>query len=114
MSIYDQEMMIGCIKEVNEEIDGDVCLVMFYLSCVDFKEDGKGLKIVCQSLLYGIVSGIYGFYFCVYCVCLYNIEQQFLSMFGDIDGKCDVMLCFIKLVIGGYYFVLLLDCLLVL
>lgn len=75
MSVYDQEMMIGCIKEVNEEIDGDECLEIFYFICVDLKEDGKGLKIVCQSLLYGIVSGIYGLYFCVYCVCLYNIEQ---------------------------------------
>lgn len=75
MSVYDQEMVIGRIKEVNEEIDGDERSEIFYFIRVDLKEDGKGLKIVRQSLSYGIVSGIYGLYFCVYCARLYNIEQ---------------------------------------
>ena len=43
-------MMIGRTKEANEEIDGDERPVTSHLSRVDLKEDGKGLKIVRQSL----------------------------------------------------------------
>jgi putative iron-dependent peroxidase len=70
----------------------------------DLKEDGKGLKIVRQSLPYGTASGTHGLYFCAYCARLHNIEQQLLSMFGDTDGKRDAMLRFTKPVTGGYYF----------
>jgi putative iron-dependent peroxidase len=38
-----------------------------HLSRVDLKEDGKGLKIVRQSLPYGTASGTHGLYFCAYC-----------------------------------------------
>ena len=104
MSIPDQEMMIGRTKEANEEIDGDDRPETSHLSRVDLKEDGKGLKIVRQSLPYGTASGTHGLYFCAYCARLYNIEQQLLSMFGDTDGKRDAMLRFTKPVTGGYYF----------
>ncbi len=104
MSVADQEMMIGRTKEANEEIDGDERPVTSHLSRVDLKEDGKGLKIVRQSLPYGTASGTHGLYFCAYCARLYNIEQQLLSMFGDTDGKRDAMLRFTKPVTGGYYF----------
>ncbi len=104
MSVHDQEMMIGRTKEANEEIDGDERPVTSHLSRVDLKEDGKGLKIVRQSLPYGTASGTHGLYFCAYCARLYNIEQQLLSMFGDTDGKRDAMLRFTKPVTGGYYF----------
>ncbi|HBQ67901.1 MAG TPA: peroxidase, partial [Leclercia adecarboxylata] len=87
MSVSDQEMMIGRTKEANEEIDGDARPATSHLSRVDLKEDGKGLKIVRQSLPYGTASGTHGLYFCAYCARLYNIEQQLLSMFGDTDGK---------------------------
>ncbi|MDR8241964.1 porphyrinogen peroxidase, partial [Acinetobacter baumannii] len=87
----------------NEEIDGDERPVTSHLSRVDLKEDGKGLKIVRQSLPYGTASGTHGLYFCAYCARLYNIEQQLLSMFGDTDGKRDAMLRFTKPVTGGYY-----------
>ncbi len=46
-------MMIGRTKEANEEIDGDARPETSHLSRVDLKEDGKGLKIVRQSLPYG-------------------------------------------------------------
>ncbi len=46
-------MMIGRTKDANEEIDGDERPVTSHLSRVDLKEDGKGLKIVRQSLPYG-------------------------------------------------------------
>lgn len=104
MSVPDQEMMIGRTKDANEEIDGDERPVTSHLSRVDLKEDGKGLKIVRQSLPYGTASGTHGLYFCAYCARLYNIEQQLLSMFGDTDGKRDAMLRFTKPVTGGYYF----------
>ena len=104
MSVGDQEMMIGRTKEANEEIDGDERPVTSHLTRVDLKEDGKGLKIVRQSLPYGTASGTHGLYFCAYCARLYNIEQQLLSMFGDADGKRDAMLRFTKPVTGGYYF----------
>lgn len=104
MSVGDQEMMIGRTKEANEEIDGDDRPVTSHLTRVDLKEDGKGLKIVRQSLPYGTASGTHGLYFCAYCARLYNIEQQLLSMFGDADGKRDAMLRFTKPVTGGYYF----------
>lgn len=104
MSVPDQEMMIGRTKVANEEIDGDARPVTSHLTRVDLKEEGKGLKIVRQSLPYGTASGVHGLYFCAYCARLYNIEQQLLSMFGDKDGKRDAMLRFTKPVTGGYYF----------
>jgi len=104
MSVPDQEMMIGRTKQDNEEIDGDARPVTSHLTRVDLKENGKGLKIVRQSLPYGTASGTHGLYFCAYCATLHNIEQQLLSMFGDLDGKRDAMLRFTKPVTGGYYF----------
>ena len=104
MSVSEQEMMIGRTKEANEEIDGDARPVTSHLSRVDLKENGKGLKIVRQSLPYGTASGTHGLYFCAYSARLHNIEQQLLSMFGDTDGKRDAMLRFTKPVTGGYYF----------
>lgn len=104
MSVPDQEMMIGRTKVANDEIDGDERPVTSHLSRVDLKENGKGLKIVRQSLPYGTASGTHGLYFCAYCARLYNIEQQLLSMFGDTDGKRDAMLRFTRPVTGGYYF----------
>lgn len=109
MSVPDQEMMIGRTKEANEEIDGDARPITSHLSRVDLKENGKGLKIVRQSLPYGTASGKHGLYFCAYCARLYNIEQQLLSMFGDTDGKRDAMLRFTRPVTGGYYFAPSLD-----
>ena len=114
MSVGDQEMMIGRTKEANEEIDGDVRPDTSHLTRVDLKENGKGLKIVRQSLPYGTASGTHGLYFCTYCARLYNIEQQLLSMFGDTDGKRDAMLRFTRPVTGGYYFAPSLDTLLAL
>ncbi|MDR9890795.1 Dyp-type peroxidase [Pseudenterobacter timonensis] len=104
MNVTDQEMIIGRTKQDNEEIDGDLRPATSHLSRVDLKEEGKGLKIVRQSLPYGTASGVHGLYFCAYCARLYNIEQQLLSMFGDTDGKRDGMLRFTRPVTGGYYF----------
>lgn len=104
ISVEEQEMMIGRTKVANEEIDGEVRPDTSHLTRVDLKENGKGLKIVRQSLPWGTASGKNGLYFCAYCARLYNIEQQLLSMFGDTDGKHDAMLRFTRPVTGGYYF----------
>jgi len=104
MSVHDQEMIIGRTKQANEEIDSDVRPITSHLSRVDLKEEGKGLKILRQSLPYGTASGVNGLYFIAYCARLHNIEQQLLSMFGETDGKHDAMLRFTRPLTGGYYF----------
>lgn len=109
LSVTDQEMIMGRTKEANEEIDGDERPATSHLTRVDLKENGKGLKIVRQSLPYGTASGAHGLYFIAYCARLHNIEQQLLSMFGETDGKRDGMLRFTKPVTGGYYFAPSLD-----
>ena len=109
MGVGDQEAIMGRTKEANEEIDGDERPATSHLSRVDLKENGKGLKIVRQSLPYGTASGTHGLYFIAYCARLHNIEQQLLSMFGETDGKRDGMLRFTKPVTGGYYFAPSLD-----
>lgn len=104
MAVEKQEAIIGRTKVDNEEIAGDQRPVTSHLSRVDLKEEGKGLKILRQSLPYGTASGTHGLYFISYCNRLYNIEQQLLSMFGERDGKMDAMLRFTKPVTGSYFF----------
>ncbi|MDF7648822.1 Dyp-type peroxidase [Erwiniaceae bacterium L1_54_3] len=104
MAVEKQEAIMGRTKVDNEEIAGDQRPVTSHLSRVDLKEEGKGLKILRQSLPYGTASGTHGLYFISYCNRLYNIEQQLLSMFGERDGKMDAMLRFTKPIIGSYFF----------
>lgn len=104
MAVEKQEAIMGRTKVDNEEIAGDQRPVTSHLSRVDLKEEGKGLKILRQSLPYGTASGTHGLYFISYCNRLYNIEQQLLSMFGERDGKMDAMLRFTKPVTGSYFF----------
>ncbi|MEA1065629.1 Dyp-type peroxidase [Erwinia sp. HR93] len=114
MPVNEQEKLFGRTKQDNEEMPGDRRPDTSHLGRVDLKEDGKGLKIVRQSLPYGTASGTHGLYFIAYCARLHNIEQQLLSMFGETDGKRDAMLRFTKPVTGGYYFAPSLDTLLAL
>ncbi|MFC0309807.1 Dyp-type peroxidase [Gallibacterium trehalosifermentans] len=97
-----QEQVIGRTKPDSVELD-DVPPTS-HVGRVDLKENGKGLKILRQSLPYGTASGKHGLYFISYCGTLHNIEQQLLSMFGEIDGKTDRLLGFTKPVTGSYYF----------
>ncbi|AFJ46203.1 Dyp-type peroxidase [Shimwellia blattae] len=109
MSTHEQEMVIGRTKADSVEIDPDERPVTSHVTRVDLKENGKGLKIVRQSLPYGTASGVHGLYFCSYAARLHSIEQQLLSMFGELDGKRDALLRFTKPVTGGYYFAPSLD-----
>lgn len=103
-SVQQQEDVIGRTKETDEELDSETRPDTSHVSRVDLKEDGKGLKILRQSLPYGTASGEHGLYFISYCARLWNIEKQLLSMFGDLDGKRDAMLRFTRPVTGSYYF----------
>jgi len=103
-SVAQQEEIIGRTKQTDEELPGDVRKETSHLGRVDLKEDGKGLKILRQSLPYGTASGEHGLYFITYCARLYNIEKQLLSMFGALAGKRDAMLRFPRPLTGSYYF----------
>jgi putative iron-dependent peroxidase len=102
--VQQQEEVIGRTKDTDEELDSETRPDTSHVSRVDLKEDGKGLKILRQSLPYGTASGEHGLYFISYCARLWNIEKQLLSMFGDLDGKRDAMLRFTRPVTGSYYF----------
>jgi len=114
LPVEKQEQIIGRTKFSNEELEGDARPATSHVSRVDLKENGKGLKILRQSLPYGTASGTNGLYFIAYCATLYNIEQQLLSMFGERDGKFDAMLRFTKPVSGAWWFAPSVDALLAL
>lgn len=114
MSVEQQEQMIGRTKQGDEELPAEQRPATSHLSRVDLKENGKGLKILRQSLPYGTANGKHGLYFIAYCARLHNIEQQLLSMFGERDGKRDDMLRFTRAVSGSYFFAPSLDRLLAL
>jgi putative iron-dependent peroxidase len=103
-SLQQQEEVIGRTKLTDEELDPETRPDTSHVSRVDLKEEGKGLKILRQSLPYGTASGEHGLYFISYCARLWNIEKQLLSMFGDLDGQRDAMLRFTRPVTGSYYF----------
>ncbi|RPE02371.1 Dyp-type peroxidase [Candidatus Pantoea deserta] len=104
MAVEKQEAVIGRTKADNQELEGEARLTTSHVARVDLKEEGKGLKILRQSLPYGSASGKNGLYFIAYAARLYNIEQQLLSMFGERDGKFDAMLRFTRPVSGSYFY----------
>jgi len=104
LTVEKQEQIIGRTKESNEELEDDARPDTSHIARVDLKEDGKGLKILRQSLPYGTVSGVHGLFFIAYCATLHNIEKQLQSMFGEADGKLDAMLRFTKPLSGSYFY----------
>lgn len=104
LPVAKQQQIIGRTKESNEELEGEARPATSHVARVDLKENGKGLKILRQSLPYGTASGTNGLFFLSYCATLYNIEQQLLSMFGETDGKFDAMLRFTRPVSGSYFY----------
>lgn len=106
LSDDEQATVIGRTKRDNIEFSREERAPDSHLSRVNLKENGQGLKIIRQSLPYGKVSGEHGLLFLAYCARLYNIEKQLLSMFGETDGKMDLVLKHLSLPISGsYYFV---------
>ena len=103
-SEHEQEKMLGRTKEDSVELDESVRNVTSHVSRVVIEEDGEELSIMRHSLPYGTASGKHGLFFVAYCATLHNIEQQLLSMFGEIDGKYDDLLRMTKAVSGSYYY----------
>ena len=104
VSIEEQEKSVGRSKEANEEFSKDVRLPDSHLGRTNIKENGVGLKIVRRSLPYGTVSGEHGLMFIAYCNNLHNIEQQLLNMFGETDGKIDLLLKYMSTAVSGAYY----------
>ncbi|MDO5640702.1 MAG: Dyp-type peroxidase [Neisseria sp.] len=105
VSIEEQEKSVGRSKETNEEFSRDVRLPDSHLGRTNIKENGAGLKIVRRSLPYGTVSGQHGLMFIAYCAKLHNIEAQLLNMFGETDGKIDLLLKYMSTAeTGAYYY----------
>jgi len=82
----EQEASVGRSKETNDEFSKDVRLPDSHLGRVN-------------------VIGERGLMFTSYCNTLHNIEVQLLNMFGDADGKTDLLLKYLsKAVSGAYYY----------
>ncbi|MCC4799002.1 deferrochelatase [Enterovibrio norvegicus] len=102
LSVKQQEKIIGRTKSDSIELD-DVPATS-HVGRVDIKEDGKGLKMVRHSLPYGSVSGDHGLLFIAYCHTQHVHKTMLESMFGERDGKTDMMLRFTTPVTGAYFF----------
>lgn len=103
--LAEQEAAIGRTKADNREFSRDERLPDSHLGRVNLKENGVGLKIVRRSLPFGTVSGEHGLMFIAYSARLHNIEAQLLSMFGETDGKTDLILKHVTTpVTGAYYY----------
>jgi putative iron-dependent peroxidase len=102
LSVTQQEKIIGRTKPDSIELD-DVPSGS-HVGRVDIKEQGTGLKIVRHSLPYGSVSGDHGLLFIAYCNRVHNLQEMLASMYGERDGKTDLMLNFTRAVTGAYFF----------
>lgn len=104
ISISEQEACIGRSKISNEEFSRADRLPDSHLNRTNLKENGVGLKIVRRSLPFGTVSGEHGLMFIAYCARLHHIEQQLLHMFGEADGKTDLLLTHLTRVQRSAYY----------
>lgn len=102
MSVEQQEKVIGRTKADSVELD-DVP-AQSHVGRVDIKENGKGLKMVRHSLPYGSVSGEHGLLFLAYCRTQHVHKTMLESMFGERDGKTDMLLKFTTPVTGAYFY----------
>lgn len=102
LTIKQQEKVIGRTKPDSIELD-DVPATS-HVGRVDIKEDGKGLKMVRHSLPYGSVSGDHGLLFLAYCHTQHVHKTMLESMFGERDGKTDMLLRFTTPVTGAYFY----------
>ncbi|MDO4997579.1 MAG: Dyp-type peroxidase [Neisseria sp.] len=105
ISVAEQEAAIGRSKEANEEFARADRRDDSHLNRTNIKENGVGLKIVRRSLPFGKASGEHGLQFIAYCAKLHNIDQQLKFMFGEVDGKTDLLLTHLSSVSrSAYYF----------
>lgn len=101
-NLQQQETCIGRTKASDEELEDRA--VDSHLDRTDLSEDGLSLKILRRSLPYGQLTGEHGLMFIAYCSRLHNIEAQLLSMFGETDGKIDLILRHLTTAISGAYY----------
>ena len=92
IGVAQQEQAVGRSKEDNIEFPREERLPDSHLGRTNIKENGVGLKIVRRSLPFGQVGGEHGLQFIAYCASLHNIDEQLKFMFGEKDGKIDLLL----------------------
>lgn len=104
LDICDQENCVGRSKDDNIEFDKAKRLADSHLGRTNLKEDGKTLEVVRRSLPFGTVTGEHGLMYIAYAARLWNIEAQLLSMFGETDGKIDLLLKHLSTAVSGAYY----------
>ncbi|WP_274570904.1 Dyp-type peroxidase [Neisseria leonii] len=104
LGVAGQEAAVGRSKADNEEFAKDVRLPESHLGRTNLKENGEGLKIVRRSLPFGTLTGEHGLQFIAYCARLHNIEAQLKHMFGETDGKIDLLLTHMSTVQRSAYY----------
>lgn len=104
LPICDQEDCIGRSKDDNIEFDKAKRLADSHLGRTNLKENGKTLEVVRRSLPFGTVTGEHGLMYIAYAARLWNIEAQLLSMFGETDGKIDLLLKHVSTAVSGAYY----------
>ncbi|MDO4878135.1 MAG: Dyp-type peroxidase [Neisseria sp.] len=103
--VAEQERSIGRTKADDIEFPREQRLPDSHLNRTNIKENGVGLKIVRRSLPFGKASGEHGLQFIAYCATLHNIDEQLRFMFGEKDGKTDLLLTYLsRAVRSAYYF----------
>lgn len=105
ISITEQEQAVGRSKADNIEFARAERLPDSHLNRTNIKENGVGLKIVRRSLPFGKITGEHGLQFIAYCATLHNIDEQLKMMFGEKDGKIDLLLKHLsKVKRSAYYY----------
>jgi len=104
ISVAEQEQAVGRSKADNIEFARADRLPDSHLGRTNIKENGVGLKIVRRSLPFGYISGEHGLQFIAYCATLHNIDEQLKFMFGDKDGKIDLLLKHMSTAVRSAYY----------
>ena len=102
--VAEQEQAVGRSKADNIEFARADRLPDSHLGRTNIKENGVGLKIVRRSLPFGYISGEHGLQFIAYCATLHNIDEQLKFMFGDKDGKIDLLLKHMSTAVRSAYY----------
>lgn len=103
LSIDKQEKVIGRTKADSVELD-DVP-AHSHVGRVDHKVNGRGIKILRQSLPYGSVSGEHGLLFIAYSAIANDFDLLLERMYGKhSDGLSDDLLRYTRAVTGAYFF----------
>lgn len=107
VEVSEQEQIVGRTKPDSKELKPSP--FRSHVQRTDLKENGKGLKIVRQSLPYLNAGRERGLWFTAYCRTIYNHEAIQKSLYGLADGHTDRLMDYITPVTGGYYYAPSLD-----